>query len=214
MFIERLNEKFNTNEPIFTEEILELFSDYSRAQVFRYINKAKIEGLIVQFDKGVYYLPTNTFFGISVISVDSVIEKKYLRNNHDVFGVYSGLRLLNAFSVTTQFPAVIEIVSNNESSKCRDITIQGRHFILRRPRFKIDKNNVAIYTILQLFSDFGKETILDELSKRILIDYINENGIDLKQLLEFSLKFPTKTTYNLLRSGLINDVTRGKKSFC
>ena len=36
MFIERLSEKFNNNEPIFTEEILGLFREYSRAQVFRW----------------------------------------------------------------------------------------------------------------------------------------------------------------------------------
>ena len=41
MFIERLKEKFNTNEPIFTEEVLELFPDFSRAQVFRFIKKAR-----------------------------------------------------------------------------------------------------------------------------------------------------------------------------
>jgi len=48
MFIERLSEKFNINEPIFTEEILGLFPEYSRAQVFRYIGKAKENKEIVQ----------------------------------------------------------------------------------------------------------------------------------------------------------------------
>ena len=41
MFIEKLSKNFDTNEPIFTEEILSLFNEYSRAQVFRYIDKAK-----------------------------------------------------------------------------------------------------------------------------------------------------------------------------
>lgn len=41
MLVERLKEKFNTNEPIFTNEILEMFSEYSRAYVFRLIDKAK-----------------------------------------------------------------------------------------------------------------------------------------------------------------------------
>ena len=41
MFIDKLTENFNINEPIFTEEILDLFKEYSRAQVFRYIDKAK-----------------------------------------------------------------------------------------------------------------------------------------------------------------------------
>lgn len=204
MFIERVKEKFGVNEPIFTEELIELFSDYSRVQVFRLIKKAKENGEIVQFDKGVYYMPRKTFFGMSTISVDSVIEKRYLWNENDVFGVYSGIKLLNAFSVTTQVPAVIEVVSNNESAKYREITIQGRRFILRRSRFKIDKENAAGYTILQLFSDFGKETKLNGLSKQILIDYMKEKGISGKQLLDLSLKFPPKTTQNLIGSGLFS----------
>ena len=53
MFAERLKENFNANEPIFTEEILGLFPDFSRAQIFRYINKAKADGEIIQYDKGI-----------------------------------------------------------------------------------------------------------------------------------------------------------------
>ena len=41
MFVQRIKERFDTNEPIFTEEILMLFPEYSRAQIFRYIDKAK-----------------------------------------------------------------------------------------------------------------------------------------------------------------------------
>ena len=41
MLVERLKTKFNTNEPIFTNEILELFNDYSRAYIFRLIDRAE-----------------------------------------------------------------------------------------------------------------------------------------------------------------------------
>lgn len=69
MFVERLAKSFKTDEPIFTEEILELLQEYSRAQVFRYIDKAKQNKEIVQFDKGVYYIPSQTFWGgISTIT--------------------------------------------------------------------------------------------------------------------------------------------------
>ena len=44
MLAERLMEKFSTNEPIFTSEILETFGEYSRAYVFRLINKAEKKG--------------------------------------------------------------------------------------------------------------------------------------------------------------------------
>lgn len=203
MFIERIKENFQINEPIFTQEILDLFSDYSRAQVFRFINTAKDRGEIVQFDKGIYYLPKMTYFGMSNISVDSVIEKKYLSNKNDNYGVYSGIRLLNMFSVTTQVPVVIEIVSNNESSKCRQITIKGRRFILRRSRFEINRDNVYEYVILQLFNDFSNETKLNDLAKKKLLEFMEEKGVTVQKILELSLKFPANTIKKLLKSGLL-----------
>ena len=44
MLVNRLKTKFNTNEPIFTNEILETFEEYSRAYVFRLIDKAEKNG--------------------------------------------------------------------------------------------------------------------------------------------------------------------------
>lgn len=43
MFLERLKTKFNINEPIFAEEILAAFPEYTRAYIFRIIDKAKKE---------------------------------------------------------------------------------------------------------------------------------------------------------------------------
>lgn len=206
MFIERIKENYKCNEPIFTEDLLRLFSDYSRAQIFRFIKDAKGSCEIVQFDKGIYYIPTDTIFGKSLLNIDYVIEKKYLKDNNDCVGIYSGVKLLNDFSITTQMPAVIEIVTNNESSKCREITIRGRRFILRKSRFKIDNNNVACYTILQLLSNFTKETVIDDFSRNLIVNYLNNKGVSKGNLLELSLKFPSRTTQTLIRSGLLNDI--------
>lgn len=41
MFVDRLKNKFKTNEPIFTSEILETFKEFSRAYIFRFINEAE-----------------------------------------------------------------------------------------------------------------------------------------------------------------------------
>ena len=117
MFIDRLKTKFNTNEPIFTNEILEMFSEYSKAYVFRLIKKAENEGEIINFAAGVYYIPTKSIIGTSTITVEDVINKKYIGYKDDVYGVYSGLNLQNMFSITTQMPNTIEIVSNNESMR-------------------------------------------------------------------------------------------------
>ena len=207
MFIERLSEKFNNNEPIFTEEILGLFREYSRAQVFRYIDKAKERKEIVQFAKGVYYIPNVTFWGsLSTITADSVIEKKYLRNAEQTYGVFGGIKLLNNFSVTTQMAAVIEVVTNNETTRCREIDINGRKFILRKSRCEINKNNYAAYTVLQLFNDFTEQDKLDESSRKRLLEYIKSRKVTQKQLLELSMQFPARATKKLIGSGVLNEI--------
>lgn len=207
MFIERLSEKFNNNEPIFTEEILGLFREYSRAQVFRYIDKAKERKEIVQFTKGVYYIPNVTFWGdLSTITADAVIEKKYLRNAEQIYGVFGGIKLLNNFSVTTQMPAVIEVVTNNETTRCREIAVNGRRFILRKSRCEINKNNYAAYTVLQLFNDFTEQDRLDEASRRRLLEYIKSRKVTQKQLLELSMQFPARATKKLIGSGVLNEI--------
>lgn len=206
MFAERLKDNFNTNEPIFTEEILGLFPDFSRAQVFRYINKAKDDGEIVQYDKGIYFIPKQTILGLSTITADMVIEKKYLRNEKNIYGVYSGIKLFNTFSMTTQMAAVIEVVTNNESAKYREIQVKNRRFILRRSRCRIDKDNAAAYTVLQLFSEFDKNDVLNDNAKKRLLEYIAVTGVTKEQLFTLSMKFPPKTAQNLIGSGILNEV--------
>jgi len=206
MLVSRLKKQFNENEPIFTEEILEVCPDLSRAQVFRYINLAKNNGEIIQYDKGVYYIPKKTKLGLSTISADDVILKKYLYDEKKVYGVYSGLKLFNDFSMTTQIPAVVEIVTNNESSKYREIQIKNRRFILRRSRFKIDKNNYAVYTVLQLFSEFNDKEYLNENAKKRLLEYMNITKVTKEQILKYIMMFPSRTAKNIIGSGILNEV--------
>ena len=207
MFIERLSKKFNSDEPIFTEDIIKLFSDYSRAQVFRYIEKAKENKEIVQFDKGIYYIPRVTFWGgLSTIAADDIVAKRYLRNDKRIYGVYSGIKLLNNFSVTTQMPAVIEVVSNNETMRRREIELSGRKFVLRNSRCEINAGNYAAYTILQLFNDFDNRDELNDSSRRRLLEYIKKQNVTQEQLFRMSANFPAKATKNLVRSGIINAI--------
>lgn len=206
MLIERLKEKFNTNEPIFTNEILEMFSEYSRAYVFRLINKAEKNGEIIKFDIGIYFIPTKSIFGISTITVEDVIEKKYICYKDDVYGVYSGLNLQNMFSATTQMPNTIEIVSNNESMRCRKIMLDGRKIILRKSRCKIESKNAKAYTILQLFSEMGNCEI-NERTKEAIARYMAENNVNNSDLISLAKVFPAQTTKNLMYSGILYDFT-------
>ena len=89
MFIERMKENFKMTTPIFSREILTLFKDYSTAYVFRMIKKAEESGELVKFSTGVYFMPEPTFFGQTTITADKVVERRYIRDGNEVFGVYS-----------------------------------------------------------------------------------------------------------------------------
>lgn len=206
MFAERIQETFDLNEPIFTEELLRLFADYSRPQVFRYIDAAKERGEIVQYAKGVYYIPQKTRLGNSTITADDVIRKRYLSSNGDVYGVYSGVKLLNVFAVTTQMAGIVEVVTNNESAKYREIQINNRRYILRRSRCAIDKDNAAAYTVMQLFSEMEKEDKLDESAVQKLRRYIAEKGISQRQLFSMAQVFPARATKMMIGSGIFNGI--------
>ena len=153
-----------------------------------------------------YFIPKKTFFGQSTITADSVVEKRYLKELNDVYGIYSGLKLLNLFSITTQVPNVVEIVTNNETMRCREIEVNGRKFILRKSRFEIDKNNADMYMLLQVFNDLDAKTKLDDFAQRRLTSFIKEKGINLSKLLNLAMKFPAKTMKNLIGSGVLNGI--------
>lgn len=208
MLVERLKTKFNTNEPIFTNEILEMFKEYSRAYVFRLIDKAEKKGEIINFDTGVYFLPTKSILGVSTITAEDVVRKKYIGYKDDVYGIYSGLNLQNMFLVTTQMPNTIEIVSNNEQMRCRKILIDGRIVILRKSRCKIDRTNAQAYTVLQLISEMGKDMDMDNRTRKAISKYMRENGVKNCDLVSLARHFPAQTTKNLMYSGVLNDFTQ------
>ena len=209
MLVERLKEKFTINEPIFTNEILEMFSEYSRAYVFRLIDKAEKNGELINFDSGIYFLPKKNVIGISTITVEDVVDKKYVCYKDEVYGVYSGLNLQNMFSVTTQMPNTIEIVSNNVSMRCRKITIDGRTIILRKSRCKIDSSNAKAYTILQLLTDMGHIVEIDDRTRESIAKYMEKNKVNIAELVSLAKVFPAQTTKKLMYSGLLNDITQG-----
>lgn len=214
MFLERLKKNYKENEPIFTEEVLSLFPEYSRVQVFRFLNKATASKEVVQFCRGVYYIPKMTFLGTaSSILPDDIVKKKYISDGKQIYGIFGGLELLNRFSITTQMPMIIEIVTNKATMRYREITIGGRTFILRKSRCEINKDNFAAYTIMQLFSDFLRADKVDESSFRVLQKYIKKENITAGQIFALAKEFPARAAKNLIRSGIIDRFAQEQSNF-
>lgn len=204
MFIEKLKSKYKTNEPILIKEILDDFKEYSRNYVFKLIKIAEEKKELINFCYGVYYLPTKTILGLSTISVDDVIRKKYLNNNIDNYGVYSGLKLQNIFNISTQMPNTLEIVTNNETMRKREIVINNRKIILRKSKVPINNENVKEYMLLQLMTEVG-DSLYEEAKKRIQ-RYIKENDVNYKKTISLASYFPSKTMKNLIISEVFDDI--------
>ncbi len=204
MFVDDLKKNFKENEPIFIEDILEALEEYSRATIFRDIAKAKENDELKQYSKGIYYLPNDRDY--SYLTDSEVIEKKYIADNDDEYGMYTGIQLLNYFNVTTQMPAVLEIVTNKESTRKREITMNGKKYILRKPRTTINKDNFNAYQIMELMNNLDKDEELEELAKETIVEYISDNNVSKNDLLNMCCFFPSKANKKLIESGVLNEI--------
>lgn len=203
---ERLKNKFGVNQPIFTSEILEEMSEYSRPRVFQLLKKAVQEERLIRFDKGVYYIPTETRYGKSVISVEQVVRKKYISDKGDIFGIYGGLQMQQSFLLTYQVPVAIEVVTNNETMWVRETKFKNRSIILRKSRLPITRDNADVYTILELFSNMDMRKYFDDTSvQREVVGFIRDRAIKGKDVYALAGAFPSRTTRNIMESGIINE---------
>jgi len=181
-----LNE-FGKDEPIITRDIK--FEGCSRYCLYNAIRKLLKEGLLVRFCKGVYYLPTETMFGLSLLDSRKVVQRKYICSNSEVFGYYCGTALRHNVGLTTQVPNVLEIVTNNEKEDARESTIGTCRVITHSSKVKIDSQNVKVLEFLELMSTVS-DINLDSQQKNKLCIYMKESGVSEAEILLYSSFFP------------------------
>ena len=200
-----LMDTFGTNEPFLTSEIQ--FDDYSKPWIYKELNKLCEEGKLIRYERGIYYIPTKTVFGPSLLDPNKVIIKKYIRKGADVFGYYSGVTFLNQLRLTTQMPNTIEIYTNNEQSNARDVTVGSQKVLLRRARTTVSQSNAAVLSFLELMNSVPAQFFTEE-RKDILQKYIAENGITRKAVTKYAPLFPDKALRTLVESEVIYSVAQ------
>ena len=171
------------------------------------MNRLCESGSVVHYDKGVYYIPTQTSLGQSLLNPLKVIEKKYLADNGEVFGYFSGISLLNRMGISTQVPSVLEIYTNKETSQVREVKVGRQKVVLRKARTKITSDNVMILSFLEMMNAVTPSYFNEE-RKRVVRDYIKQNRITGKDITKYAPYFPDKVMRNLIESEIIYDVTR------
>lgn len=206
MLIEKIKKEFSPGEPILTREILCLAQEYTKAYVFRLISEAEEKGELVRFDQGVYYLPSRG--GFFDPGAEDVARKKYISNKGNVYGIYGGLTLQNMFALTSQVPMKVEVITNLESARCREVEIGGVRFILRKSRVNITKENARAYTVLQLLSEVKDvaERFFDAGVRARILAYLREGKVSAEQLFSLVKAFPARTAKNLIRSNIAYEI--------
>lgn len=202
-FFDYLLQKFGVNEPIMSNEIE--FEDYSKPWIYKQLNTLVLQGKLIRFEKGIYYIPTQTVFGKSLLNPRKVIEKKYISGSDGRVGYYSGITFQNRLGLTSQVPNMIEIYTNNETSKVRDVFVGSQKVLLRRARTRITDSNVAVLSFLELMNDVTP-AFLDDERKELIREFIVSNGITRRKITEYAPVFPDKVMRNLIESEVVYNV--------
>lgn len=211
--IESLKQKYGVDYPIFTSDILKSQKDISRSGIFNELKKAKEEGIIKEYDKGIYYFPTTTFLGdLSSLSYDLVLERKYIRDEGKIFGLYTGAILLERFGLSTQIPNIREITTNIETTNERNIRVGSWMVSLKKPRVEITNDNIDVITLLELFAIMEeKDFQSNPYAQDYIFEFIDEKNLTNEKIEPYLKYYPPGTTYKLMLAQITYYVERRKK---
>jgi len=204
----KLINKFGYNQPFFADDLKDVFDGYSEKYLYKIINPFINKKEIVRYDSGIYYIPKQTENGVSKLNPIKIIEKKYLKDDKEVFGIYAGLTLLNQLGLTTQVPNKIEIITNKETNIKREITIGKTKIIVRKPSgIDINKENEKYVIFIELILKVDDSVLNKE--KNFFVNYIKTEKINQKQLTEIASQYESfKALKKILKSGVMNYVTQ------
>ena len=194
-----LLKNYGYDNPIIVNE-LEV-GQYKMNAIRQAIYLLEKEDKIVRYSTGIYYIARDTIFGKSKISFEIVIEKKYIENDRDIYGYFTGLYFKNLLGLTTQMVNTPEIVSNKEFSKKRTVEMCGRNAIVRKSNVVITKANAKILQFFDLFKYLTFEEV--NTYKEQLINYIKENSLSKQMVVEYLSYYSKKVIDLIVRSGLI-----------
>ncbi len=204
---EYLKSRFQEEEPIILSELeVSGIPDESLQSQMR---KLAANGLLCRFDRGIYFLPKESpsRFG-SVLSLESVVQKKYLTEAGRPCGYITGLTFANQIGVTTQVAMVCEVCSNKAISDRQIIQLAGRRLIISMPCVPVDSSNVHALQFLDLLTII---TDVSELEGNVLTNklkrYMRTNDLSFAILERYLPYYPNRIYKNMYEVGLLKGIT-------
>ena len=204
MLYDYIVNNYDKDEPIFLSELPGNSRDYVRQEMKQLADEGTVERLY----NGVYYLSYMTILGTKGrVSVDKLVEKKYISYQGKVSGYITGIQLANMYGFTTQNPACIEVCSNEATTKQRKLDIDGRKVIVYKPLAEINKENKSALQFLDLMSSIDKYSELsgEELEKK-LKEFVRAVNVDFMKVKEYISLFPDRVFRNIYQGGLRSEL--------
>ena len=201
VLFEQLRKQYKENEPI-------LLSEIKFASTRQQMKRLTEEGKLKKFDTGIYYIPKASIFRSgSVLSIESVLNKKYLFDNNERCGYIGGLLFANKIGLTTQVPMVYEIKTNKATTEYRETRLGNFRIIVRHPYVTINDENAMVLQFLDLMKDIVNISELEgnDLTKSLL-SYLKISGLDFNALKPYLSYYPDRIYKNMFEVGLLNGV--------
>ena len=179
--------------------------DYKRSFDYRLLkeaaeiddfNRRVKNGDIIRYSYGMFYIP-----GQGIPESSDAIALRYISNDKEVYGFYTGdcfLKCVNGAKISVNDK--IELMTNKATSGKKKVYMFGRRFILRKPYYPIDKNNVSLNAFLTYITMTPLFKIKQNYS--VLADYIKKTHLAANDVMEMAPHFPAKTASKLLASDL------------
>ncbi|MDD7642147.1 MAG: DUF6088 family protein [bacterium] len=203
MLKDYLMENFGYNEPIFLNDLsVEGLSDNAvRQGVKRLVGS----GFLERYDSGIYYIPERGgLLGKSYLDPYLVIMRKYVQSKYETYGYFTGISFVNQLGLTTQMPAILEVVTNRESTNGRMITVGNQKVRIKKSTVAISDSNADL---LQLLDSIGQAEKYSELTMEETIDtmisYVKQKCFTKEQLSEVSSSLTGATAKKLIEWGII-----------
>ena len=198
-----LIENYECNEPIFLNELS--MEGLSENAVRQSVKRLVANGFLERYDSGIYYIPKRGgVLGKSYLDPSMVIMRKYVQNKSEKYGYVTGLSFANQIGLTTQMPAILEVVTNREATNGRVVTIGNQKVRVKKSSIPISESNAEI---LQLLDGIAQAEKYTELTRKetiaALVTYIKMKGFTKEQLAEVSPVLTGATAKKLIEWEMI-----------
>lgn len=198
-----LLENYDYNEPIFLNELS--IEGLSENAVRQSVKRLVANGFLERYDSGIYYIPKQgSLLGKSYLDPLLVIMRKYIGNKSGTYGYITGISFVNQLGLTTQVPAVIEIVTNKEATNGRMLMVGNQKVRVKKAPVTVSDDNAELLQLLDGISQAEKYTELPiEETIDTLLSYVKQKKFTKKQLSEVSSVITGATAKKLIEWGMI-----------